>query len=533
MRGDEVHGGLVSPEAESELGPLKYFIAYFYKTDIIAHMKKNILNIVIALTSLVTTSVLAQVPANTPVDIQPLYSFPSATITNGVSPTGQLLLGTDGYLYGTAKNGGYYTAPDGTFCGTLYRVSPTNGSFSNLLSFNFTDGCRPNGDLVQVSGNLYGVTASGGSGYQGELFASTTGGVITPLYGYQYSPPLGFLNGAYPVSGVISATNGSATYLVGTTPVGGTYNSGTIYEISTSGTGFTTLYNFNGTGTNVPWESGANPGGRVIQAVDANLYGTAASAGSNNVGFIYVCSMNGNYTNLFSFVSASTGGSPSGRLVQTTDGSLYGVTMVGSTNGYGAVYRMLTNTFVVNTLAAFNNVNGAYPVGGLLQSPVDGYLYGVCSTFSNVGNIFQASTNLTAGALTNMAVFSTTNGATPSSMLVYDTNTTNFYGVTSAGGNGNGVIYEFIPYPVLSATNGTQTSSTGNTRVLTVTAQGIPPFTYQWFHTNTGSAIGPGINGSLTAVLTITNVATSNLGTYTCLVSNAYGIASNFTAILQ
>ena len=70
-------------------------------------------------------------------------------------------------------------------------------------------------------------------------------------------------------------------------------------------------------------------------------------------------------------------------------------------------------------------------------------------------------------------------------------------------------------------------------RVLTVTAQGIPPFTYQWFHTNTGSAIGPGINGSLTAVLTITNVATSNLGTYTCLVSNAYGIASNFTAILQ
>ena len=89
--------------------------------------------------------------------------------------------------------------------------------------------------------------------------------------------------------------------------------------------------------------------------------------------------------------------------------------------------------------------------------------------------------------------------------------------------------------PIISAQPQSQTMETGATLVLTVNAQsGIssPPYSsapisYQW--SLNGSAISGGTNSSLL----ITNTSASNAGTYTCLVSNAYGSATSSAATIS
>lgn len=58
-------------------------------------------------------------------------------------------------------------------------------------------------------------------------------------------------------------------------------------------------------------------------------------------------------TNLYSFATGHDGKKPYGGLVQGRDGSFYGTTLMGGTNGYGTVFRLtvtpvpqLTITFV-------------------------------------------------------------------------------------------------------------------------------------------------------------------------------------------
>lgn len=483
--------------------------------------------------------------ASAQVALRSLYTFPSTPTnntppTNGIAPSGALVLGADGWLYGTTSTGGLYTDTWGVGCGTIYQVSPTNGTFNSLFSFKYANGARPNGELIQSGGVLYGTTASGGQYGDGELFASTTAGSVVELYAFNYSPGLGFTAGAFPGSGVVLGTSG---YLYGVTPSGGLFASGTIYTTSTSGN-YSTLYNFNQTGA-APSEDRSNPRGGLIQAANGSFYGVAPTGGSNNLGFIYSISASGVYTNLFSFgvtsspsntawINATNGQFPRGALLQANDGNLYGVTEAGGSNGFGEVFKVAINTFVTTPLAAFNDTNGACPSSSLVQG-LDGYLYGVSRTFPSIGSIYQASTN--GGGLTNMATFVTTNGANPSGALVYDTNTSIFYGSALGGGNGNGVIYELIPYPVVSSTiPTTQTGTTGTRVTNTASILGVPPLAYSWVQRGTGSTNivnGTDISGATTVALIITNVASSNLGSYYLVVTNVFGSTSNLVDILQ
>lgn len=101
--------------------------------------------------------------------------------TNGQLPNGDLTLGNDGNFYGsTAKGGSNYTGFY-TGNGTVFKLM-TNGVLTTLFYFNGTNGSNPSGPVIFGSdGNLYGTCGSGGLNNLGTLFGITTNGMLTTL----------------------------------------------------------------------------------------------------------------------------------------------------------------------------------------------------------------------------------------------------------------------------------------------------------------------------------------------------------------
>src|SRR5208282_2859865 len=91
-----------------------------------------------------------------------LYSFCIQTgCPDGSYPYAGLIQPTDGNFYGTTSSGG------ASNFGTVFKITPA-GALTTLYSFcsqpKCTDGYTPEGSLVQGSdGNFYGTTDSGGA----------------------------------------------------------------------------------------------------------------------------------------------------------------------------------------------------------------------------------------------------------------------------------------------------------------------------------------------------------------------------------
>ena len=86
---------------------------------------------------------------------------------DGSHPTGQLLLASDGNLYGTCYNGGELKSySDGA--GTVFQLSPTTGAYATVKRFaaDSKDAAEPYSGLVQgTDGALYGSALNGGVGW--------------------------------------------------------------------------------------------------------------------------------------------------------------------------------------------------------------------------------------------------------------------------------------------------------------------------------------------------------------------------------
>ena len=221
--------------------------------------------------------------------------------TDGKNPQAGLVLATDGNFYGTTYSGGTSNNCSGG-CGTVFKMTP-GGSLTSLHSFSGTDGYDVQAGLVEGSdGNFYGTTVPGGAHNDGVVFKITPSGTLTVLY--SFCSQTGCTDGAYPRAALIQATDGN---FYGTTFQGGAYGQGTVFSITPSGS-LTTLYSFC---PHSGCADGANPIGGVIQASDANFYGTTSADGNNSSGTVFKLSVS------HSTLTVSTSGNG---VVTSTDG---------------------------------------------------------------------------------------------------------------------------------------------------------------------------------------------------------------------
>ncbi|MGB6713038.1 MAG: choice-of-anchor tandem repeat GloVer-containing protein [Candidatus Cybelea sp.] len=147
-----------------------------------------------------------------------LYSFTAAP--DGAQPEAGLI-DVNSTLYSTTQSGGAYRCGSGVGCGTVFSVTPS-GTEKVLHSFgNGTDGVGPRASLIELNGNLYGTTTSGGEYNAGTVFSITPGGTERVLHSFNGT------DGANPYAALIAVKG----LLYGTTEAGGAYNYGVVFSL--------------------------------------------------------------------------------------------------------------------------------------------------------------------------------------------------------------------------------------------------------------------------------------------------------------
>jgi len=293
---------------------------------------------------------------------QTLTYFAQFNGTNGTLPYGSLVQATDGNFYGAVEADTY------PYSDNIFRVTPS-GEITSIYNFCSQSHC---GDLQYTTppilgsdGNLYGVS-SGGSDYtwSGALYRLTLDGQLTILY--TFCPKANCVELEIP-NGIIQGSDGN---FYGTTYEGGANNSGTIFQVSSTGK-FKVLHSFCG-----GCADGDAPLALPIQGSDGNFYGTALSYPDSGV--VYKLTPSGTYKAIHTFcIPCFGGGNPvfSG-LVQDGKGNLFGTTIYAASSYNSGTVFEITPTNEYKVLHSFAFRGGVAPDTGLTLAN-DGDLYGV------------------------------------------------------------------------------------------------------------------------------------------------------------
>lgn len=285
-----------------------------------------------------------------------LHSFAGGS--DGANPFAGLVLDSAGNLYGTTGNGGASSV------GTVFKLSK-GGKETVLYSFagGTADGCYPYGGLLRdAAGNLYGTTEVCGASGVGTVFKLSKTGKETILHSFAG----GSSDGEFPsFTSLLMDTGGN---LYGVAEQGGTSNLGVVYKLSKAGK-ITILHSFAG-GTS----DGCDVFGTPAMDASGNLYGTANSCGSSQVGIVWKVSQKGKETVLHNFTAGASDGSEPIAGVIMDKGNLYGSTYQGGSADLGTVYK-LSKSGNITLLHTFTGADGDYLYSGVIRDAV-GNLYG-------------------------------------------------------------------------------------------------------------------------------------------------------------
>src|SRR5205085_894750 len=145
-----------------------------------------------------------------------------------------------------------------------------------------------------------------------------------------------------------------------------------------------------------------------MQASDGKLYGTTGGGGSEGNGVIFSFDpLSSTYATLKDF-DDTDGRDPQGSLNQARDGKLYGMTYRGGSSGYGIIFTFdpLSSTYI--TWKDFDKINGSYPPGRLIQAS-DGKLYGMTNIGGSSGYGVIFSFDPSSSTYTKLKDFDYTN----------------------------------------------------------------------------------------------------------------------------
>ena len=349
---------------------------------------------------------------------------------NGNNPLGSLIQTKNGKLYGLTSGGGK------SGYGSLFEFDPVSSTLTKKFEFAAKNGNRPYGSLVEApDGNLYGLTAAGGSNDFGVLFRFN-------ISSEKYEVKIEFNdkgNGAGPKSTLTLATNGK---LYGTTELGGDFGEGVIFEYDPLTAVLTKKFEFN----NKEKSTGNYPIGPLMQSSDGVFYGMSYTGGTKGVGVLYTYNPStSTFNKEFDFHASSNGSTPVSSMIYGLNRKLYGITQSGGIKNAGTIFQYDVEFDVYKKMFDFDGkVSGGTPMGALLQAK-DGKIYGTTyeGGAANKGVLFQFD------PLTNDYIvkvdFDGTNGSSPFGELM-QANNGKIYGMTREGGaTNNGVLFQFDP----------------------------------------------------------------------------------------
>jgi hypothetical protein len=373
---------------------------------------------------------------------------------DGYAPDTGLTLGPSGVLYGTTFFGGPYDA------GTVFKLKQVNSSWVLYPLYEFTgggDGGLPYGEVaIGPNGALYGTASFGGRG-EGVVFELRPPPTAcasflcywkeTVLHAFTGSPD------GYDPSGNLAFDPAGDIY--GTTTGGGTYDYGTVFELTLSGGGYTEsiIHSFN------YGVSGYSPQGGVVLDSAGNVYGTTVAGGTgtecqlsqyDSCGTVFqLVPSGGGWTanvllNFTGFLRGN-GENPTASPIIDASGNLYGTADLAyklAPSGGGFLYSELNPVSYCG-----------YPTG--LTMDAAGNFYGACGSGPGADDYFGWVYELTNCSppctLIDLHDFGLSDGAVPIGTPVLDANG-NLYGTTAQGGteschtgDGCGVIWEITP----------------------------------------------------------------------------------------
>lgn len=339
---------------------------------------------------------------------------------------GTMVFSQNADIWGVTSSGAEYGS------GNLFKVDSVGENHTIQHEFHKEEGTHAFGTgVVEASnGKLYGMTTLSGLHYGGVIFEYDP---QTDDYVNVYD--LDDTLGRFPRSKMIEANDG---LLYGMTSEGGLHDHGVIFTFDPVTHAYSKLYDFDGM-------NGSKPQAELLQADNGRLYGMTLEGGMNNDGVIFEYDIQSSaYIKLIDFDSIPIGSSPFGKLIQASDGLLYGMTKDGGANSSGVLFSLNPNSQVFAVHVNFQDyINGEFPFGGLTEGN-NGTLYGMTSSGGNYnyGTIFGY--DITSESIASIFHFNNVlSGSVPLGDVIISTDNY-LYGLTSFGGaHEKGTLFKF------------------------------------------------------------------------------------------
>ncbi len=317
---------------------------------------------------------------------------------NGSLPMGSFVSLNDGKLYSTTSTGGKYNY------GVLFEWDIQGRTFTKKADFTGEEnGKTPVGTMIRADNDKFiGVTKSGGANDQGVIFS------WDPVTG-ELSDQHDFMDEDYsviPVGTLLKADNGK---IYGMTSMGGGSYNGVLFELDSSGGGYTKRVNFEDWTlySDVPliqdrdgkiygiaqrydyvdiifeWDPGADtvieraeftpdpsnsfPSGSLIQADNGNFYAELVHVG---------CGLECTYIKMMEwdpvldtvlYGEEILGDGAHGSPIQAENGKIYGMSNREGDYDLGMIFECDPVTLAMVTKHSFTLTEGRYPFGSLFE----------------------------------------------------------------------------------------------------------------------------------------------------------------------
>ncbi|MCB2195038.1 MAG: T9SS type A sorting domain-containing protein [Bacteroidetes bacterium] len=290
----------------------------------------------------------------------------------GNYPSGTLMKATNGNLYGITNDGGQ------EIYGTLFEYSISEDTLITRVSFDaMYNGGEPEHSFIQIENKLYGTTVYGAKENSGVIY---TYDLVLKKYEILHHFEI-YSTGVEP-KGDLLHLNGK---LYGIATAGGENSEGVIFEYSLKNKKYTKLYDLD------PWTDGYSGEMGLTLGDNGKLYGTMYRGGANAEGTLFEYTIETNEYKVIKTFDGTSGENPACKLVQHSNGKIYGTTERGGTYSEGTIFSYDPAGETFTTIHHFGQVNslGRFPVSQLIESP-EGNLYGITFTADgDYGAVFE------------------------------------------------------------------------------------------------------------------------------------------------